>query len=108
MANTEFFPPKGNGNNGPGATAIVSYPMLRYYKITSGDNIYHCYASVGATLTSKQWMVAQENSGTTDIISVKFPQDDNGNENSGFIFDISSDSSEANIATKLATYTYGP
>ena len=106
---TGFNVPSTNGNNGPTSPqAIVSYPMLRYYKIEdSGNNlIYHCYAQPGSQLEGKNWFIALEDSDTTDITSVKFPQID-GVETAGFVHQLSSDNTEGNILTTIEAYNYG-
>ena len=98
MPNNKFYPAPGK----LGAVATVSYPMLRYYKITDGTVVYHCYAQAGAALTSKQWMIARVDETTG---STKFPYLDDHQLNS-FVWAISDTSSESDILDTIKNYPY--
>lgn len=104
MSGTEFYGPKGSGE---GSLAIVSYPNLRYQKVTVGSLIYHCYAQSGTQYDSFRWFIALENQTDTNNVSVKFPQKD-GIEDNGFVHQLSTTNLEANIAATIGAYTYGP
>lgn len=96
-----------SGSTNRSATAIVTYPLTRYFKMTSGNDIYHCYAQPGVLLATNSWMIAKENDNGSGTVSVKFPQNPAGKASNEFEFKISDDETEGNILTKLATYTYG-